>query len=290
MNSTITISGFHYSRIILIQSLEEHEFSVCDQLAQHIETLQEEISNKIQVEQISCESANEFISIIRKIKTTYSNDSIILQIDCHGDKSEGLVFSNSSVLSWEKFSEEITGINIKTNMGVLLITSACYGFHIMSQNKPFKISPFWGVVAPTDKIDPSEILRALRNFYRLIIKTSTFEDAFKLIGKEKVSTGKWLAEFSERWFEFQVRNFLVNNSNNDEITKRAIKINKEHPDLSIGKIKSNLRSQQKKGLPIYYDKYFLCNIYPDNRNRFRHAHTRIKKIICQLRKQGYRYI
>lgn len=290
MLQKIEISGFQYSKIILIESLEDHEFKVCTNLALYINSLQEESRQKLTIEQISCESAYEFIAIIRRIADIHPNESIIINVDCHGDKNEGLHFANSSVLSWPDFSEELTKLNIKTNMGILLIVSACYGYYIMSQNKPFRRAPFWGVIAPTEIVDPSEIYRSLMKFYRCIINNSTFEKSFSILKQENLTCGKWVAEFSERWFYFQSLNYLTQHANNEIIKARTIKIHENFPEIPIGKIRSLLRKEHKDGMSQYFENYFLCDIYPTNKERFFRVHTRISKLLTELRKRGFLYI
>ena len=109
-------SGFTFSRIVIIQSLEPDEDETGTILSEFLAALgtATEFSN-VPIEVINCGNARQFLEILNQLtQDAASGDIPLLHVECHGDALDGLEFENSSTLSWERVSAALLPLNIAT--------------------------------------------------------------------------------------------------------------------------------------------------------------------------------
>ena len=125
----------------------------------------------------------------------------LLHVECHGDKHEGLEFENGSLLTWSDLSAALVELNRATGLNLLAVFSACYGAYFLSRLSSVEPTPCYAMFAPTEEIDPAEILQTFRDFYRVLFESG---DAGAAVGGAlhgKDSSGQWLAQRADRLAE-----------------------------------------------------------------------------------------
>lgn len=278
----LKLAGFLFNKIIIIQSLEPDEFQTGNHIAQYLRSLLDDLKIKMPIELINCESKIELIPILLAIKNSCieNGDLPIIHIECHGDIDDGLEFSNGSLISWTELAGEFTPINLATKFNLLLIFSACFAGNFLGQMGALAPSPCWCMVAPSEKVDPGEILRGFKVFYKTFFEKHDAGIAVHELSRIKLQFGRFFGEPSELWFEKVVSNYIEDHCTPKAIRKRAFDLIKSgmllNQNISIAEAKRAIRDQNKKKVfESYFNSYFMIQEIPVNKKRFENVIKRI---------------
>jgi hypothetical protein len=291
-NAKIIQAGIKLNRVIVIQSLESLEVQTGCLIRDHIEYKLESNQMGLSIEFMTCESRTEFLAILHQLESdAIARDSIpLVHVECHGDSIQGLEFANASTLSWLDLADALKRLNIATRFNLLTVFSACFGGHFLGQmgcaSEP---APCWGLVAPTDTVDPGEILAALRSFYSVLIETKDVGAAIQKISLTKLSAGRWFGQTAEEWFEKLVSGYVREQCTKDAARLRAKKLQLEilqsGKHVSMGSLKRQLKTRNRATLlDDYFNNYFVTDMIPENIPRFNHARERMQTEFEDLRR------
>ena len=288
-----TIAGFTFTKIVIIQSLEPDEVETGKILSDFLVALGTDTQTyNMPVETINCRHAGQFLEILHKLTKEAASGTIpLLHVECHGDQLDGLEFENSSTLSWERVSEALLPLNIATQFNLLAVFSACFGAHFLGQMQAIHPAPCWCLVAPTERVDVSEVIGGFRTFYSALFNDNDMGSAVRAISQCSLSRGKWLSKPAELWFETLVTGYIKEHCNKKTAAKRAkemfrtMKKNGKH--RSTGAILRLLRNINRTDLlNKYFDIYFITQQIPENLQRFETARKRVEKKMAELRDTG----
>jgi hypothetical protein len=198
MNS-ISLSGFYFNRLVVIQSLEDHETQTGKILH---DFLTPRLPEGCDIEFQPCESAIGFTAIIeRLIAETAGGVLPIVHIETHGDKTTGLEFANGSMLSWDELSSSLSRLNIATGFNFMVTCAACFGMFLMSKMNMNRSAVCYCILAPTDLVDPSELLGGFREFYVTFFGCMDAGKASSAMQSQKLQNGAWFGKAADAWYE-----------------------------------------------------------------------------------------
>jgi hypothetical protein len=285
------VSGFAYSKIVIIQSLEPHEVQTGFHLSEYIRAQVTEGGHYIPLEYIKCSSSVEFASILERLTTEVKlNEQIpIVHVECHGGANDGLEFENGSTLSWNQLASGLLHLNTACKFNLLAIFSACFGGYFLGQMGALAPAPCWCMVAPTDTADPGELMNGLRVFYSTLLDTNDAGKAAARISSVRLSKGRWLAKPAELWFEILAEKYILNHCTHEATRERVKKLRRQlieegRPYRSIGNITREIRRLNRESLSgKYFDEYFQTAVIPENIQRFKHARDRLEIKLNKLR-------
>lgn len=288
--------GFTISKIVIIQSLESHEVRTGEILCEYLASLIDKLCLEIQVELLECHSAYEFKSILLRLIETAASDGErpLLHVECHGSQTVGLEFENGSELSWDELGVLLSQLNIASRFNLFVVVAACYGAYLNGQFSPVRPSPAFCIVAPTEEIDPSDVLRGFREFYSSLFRTGDAGIAANEIVKIQLGSGQWFSQLAEEWFIHLIENYVTTHLTHEafEAWVRSIeqKIRDDSKIINLDWVKSSLLLQNREGLTgKYFDSFFCINEVPEGRDRFVATRARVNATIDVLRATG-RYI
>jgi len=286
------LTGFTFNRVVIIQSLEPSEVKTGLILSELIYNLASADESQMPVQIIECGYAGEFIQIVEKLTQEAKSGNVpLLHVECHGDPMAGLEFANGSTLPWEDVAQTLLPLNIASRFNLLSVFSACFGAHFLGQMGVIRPAPCWCLVAPTDTVDPGEILAGFRIFYSLLFETGDMSFAVEGISKYNLSNGRWLWEPAELWFEHLVTNYVEVHCNKLASLDRARKLHRQLKEQGvyqgIGSIRRKLRLTNRTHLlGKYFDTYFLTSEIPSNVQRFSGVKKRVSATLDDFRGTG----
>lgn len=289
------LSGFTFNRIVIVQSLEPREVSTGVLLSDFISRHSEIVNANLPIEVINCGYAGEFLQIVNRLQAEAASGNIpLLHVECHGDSHAGLEFENGSTLAWERVSEALRPLNIASRFNLLAVFSACFGAHFLGQMGVIEPAPCWCIVAPTEEVDPGEILAGFREFYTALLNDGDMGSAIKAIARCPLSKGVWLCQLAETWFEELVTGYVKVHCTEAAARARARvlhrKLKSEGQNKSVGSLLRILRVRNRESLlGEYFDKYFTTREVPENIQRFDNVKQRVKAELAALRSTG-RYV
>lgn len=287
------IVGFSFTKIILIQSLEPNEVKTGRINHEYISAQISESNLNIPVEVINCFNYLEFLQILTDLEAeaSYKGEIPLLHVECHGDLKDGLEFENGSTLSWPDISAALTRLNRACRFNLLAVFSACFGGHFLGQMGAINPAPCWCMIAPTNTIDPGEILRVFRTFYFTLFRESDVGKALSEITKMQMNDGRWFGQTAELWFERVVVGYIENHCTLTAVNERAKKmyrqLRSEGKHQSIGSLTRMLRQRNRQSLlNNYFEQYFMTKEVPENNLRFNSAKQRLEFKLSELRNSG----
>lgn len=295
-NKKLHIAGFTITKIVIVQSLPSNEMQTGRILHEYIKAQINEHNENIPAELLTCASAHEFLQILQDLKNEaeYMHQIPLLQVECHGDDFDGLVFADDSFLTWPDLSSALTDLNRACGFNLLAIFSACYGGYFLSQMGTMSPAPCWGMIAPTHQVDPGEVMQVIRMLYLTFLKETDLGKAIGKISKIRMNEGRWFGQSAELWFEKLMVGYIEEHCTHQKVRERAKKVYRETlrqgKYRSIGNIKRWFKQRHRHALlHEYFDLYFMIDAIPDNRLRFSNAYTRLERKISEMQSQG-RYV
>jgi len=274
--------GHHFNQVIVIQSLDEFDVPTSDDLLKFIRTSCDAYGHNVEFRAARCANATEFVIELRKI----ANDCRrlgwmpLIHIETHGDEESGLVFANGSELNWEHLTAELRAINLASDFNLLVVCSACYGFHCIGQIDILKCAPFYAVLAPTDAIDPGEIYATMYSFYREALKSRDLGQAFDALQRTNLREGYWFCIGAEHWYERLLLSFASKHCTDIGIDGRAKAHYRKLLELNrfenLGAIKRKLVPRLANFLrQEAYENFFALQEIPANGKRFSTVYYRV---------------
>lgn len=290
------IAGFTITKIVIIQSLSPGETATGRILHEYIDAQIKKYPKNIGIEFLTCNSADEFLQILNDLthQAENSHEIPLLQVECHGDDFDGLVFADNSFLTWPDLSSALTDLNRACRFNLLAIFSACYGGYFLSQMDSMSPAPCWALIAPTHQVDPGEVMQVIRMLYLTFLQKEDIGKAIRKISKIRMNEGRWFGQPAEIWFESLMIGYIKKHCSHRMVRKRSKKIyrelRKKGQHRSIGNIKRWFKQRHRNALlKEYFDLYFMIDAIPENRHRFSNAYKRLEHKISELRGQG-RYV
>jgi hypothetical protein len=282
------LSGFTFNRIVIVQSLEPSETETGRILSEFISGNQNLADTNLPIQVINCGYAAEFLEIVQQLTTEAAVGNVpLLHVECHGDLESGLEFENGSTLSWELVAAALLPLNVASKFNLLSVFSACFGAHFLGQMGAIEAAPCWCMIAPTETVDPGEILAGFRAFYSVLFRDRDMGSAVSAIAKCKLSRGRWLWEPAEVWFEKLITGYVEVHCNKSAARKRAKiiyrQLKEQGQQKGIGALLRILRAINRDSLlGHYFDTYFIIDQVPGNTRRFENLRQRVRTELARL--------
>ncbi|WP_050468743.1 hypothetical protein [Herbaspirillum chlorophenolicum] len=281
------MSGFEFSKIAIIQSLEEDEVETGTELKKYIDGLREDNLDVPEAVLINVKGSDEFLKVIEQltVEAIKSEEVPILQIEMHGwqDKT-GLAFADDSSLTWQEISTPFASLNRATGFNLLVCMSACFGGHSLSFVKPDGPSPCFGLIGPSHSVDSAELLGGFRAFYRELITSRDVNSALKHLHAHKLEEGEYLNIRAEDWY-FQIADlYLRTKCTKERLRARAdtvlAQMSREGNILSSGQIAKIVEigtDLAKSYVERRFPTFFMLDSIPSNEDRFGQSLARAKE-------------
>lgn len=282
------ITGFTATKIVIIESIPARELKSGSLVFEFIQAQIEQNGLNIALELFTCPVADDFRHLLAQLtdEALKTGHAPILQIECHGDQFDGLVFSDNSFITWPDVAEILTNLNRACRFNLLAIFSACFSGHFIGEIDALTPAPCWCMIAPTHTVDPAEIMQVIRTFYMVLMQTADAGRAIKSIRQLRMQDGRWFGQSAELWFERLTLGYIADHCTRKMARIRARKqfreIKREGKYVSIGQLKRMLKRQNKDILSRLFDTFFMIDDIPGNRQRFTRAHNRIQHKISVL--------
>ncbi len=286
------MSGFLFNHVVIVQSLEPHETQTGKQVADFIALEMQSLGLPVSVELIDCESYADFLHLMSQLEADGKRGMRpIVQIECHGDKNDGLEFANSSTLSWTELSAALSRVNIATKFNLVAIVSACFGAYFSSHMAPIEPAPCYALVSSTAEIKPYEIRVGLQSFYREFLRSPDVGEAVRHLMKQQLSAGSWFTAAAEQWFEQTLVKYIEERCSRRASIERAAQLNNQwrangNPEMSQRQVFKMLRARHKGIVEEAFEIYFSLASLPENLSRFADCYASAKLQVDGIRARG----
>jgi hypothetical protein len=145
-------------KLVSIESLKSEDEKTGQQL---VEWANDNFKRIISAVNLSCRNKDDFIRILENLKgNSAANETLILSLEMHGyEHGEGLCFADYSSITWSELAPYLRELNRKTQMGLIILSSVCFGSYLCLITTWECVSPFYKFFGPNNEIDPRKILK-----------------------------------------------------------------------------------------------------------------------------------
>lgn len=277
-------SSFIVGNIIIIESLPDNEVQTGTHLANYIHGLSLQKGPGLQLCRVS--SSDELIEYLLEIERAANAGEIpMIHFEMHGTfDGRGLVTANLDVVLWADISSILFRINAATRFNLVVFVAACNGGYFLEEMRITTPTPCYALVAPTDEVNPGEVMGATRDFYRILLTTGDATKAVSSIVAQPVQQGRWFAQWAENWYWTVVLKYVRSNCTPRALKRRSMEIyaevSAEGVKSDIGEIKKRLKASTRADLcGKYFDRFFCVDLIPENVRRFEYLRNSISSEI-----------
>lgn len=262
----------HFSQIVVIESLPNGELKTGSEIHGFIEAQIREYNLPISAVLRRCESKVEFLSILEGIhkEIDSNNEYPWIHIECHGSKAEdGIVLSNDDRITWQELKPEFTKINLACKCNLMIVMAACNGAHLTEVLQPVDRAPCWGLLGATNELYPDDLLASFRAFYLNLLSALDGDAALKalskIIGERNLSFMFVSAmDFFDKVYSGYLREYCTDKA----YWRRAKGIKVNLKGVTIQDLVLMLKKQEPDEFQKFKNKFFMCDLYPENSVRF----------------------
>lgn len=139
-------------KLYIIESLREGDEKTGEKIAGIFST-------QIYTRYYSCSSISDIETSFWKIMDDVApGDEVMLSIEVHGDR-EGIQLSDMNQMLWNEVASFLKEVNIKTEMGLYVLASSCFGQYLDTAITIKDRAPFYKSYGPDKKIEGDCIVR-----------------------------------------------------------------------------------------------------------------------------------
>lgn len=286
-------NGFTFTQFYILSSLNPKEEYTANDLFKYIETERNNNGYDFELTHAKFQGIDQLQIIIKKInEQTLTGQIPLIHFECHGDPLDGLFFKDGTEIKWEALFEIITEINISSKFNLFVGLAACFGLNFIDKMNPVRPSPCWAVIAPVNEVDPGEVISGFRNFYGVLLRTGSVNEANRAL---KSAQGAWYMNNAEAWYYGCIKNYIETHCTPQAlepiISARHSQLLESGRNVSLLQIKENFMKHQLNYLTHrYFDQYFSTHVIPGNKHRFANVQNITQKLISDLRETGKYWI
>lgn len=198
-------SSFSMNTVLLLTSDRKNDGGQTSRLDKDLKLLSEVQGFAYWHEDIT--SKANFIEFLNNVNETVRSDGMkpILHLHMHGSASDGLeIGATGEFISWEELTPLLRNINISLKNNLCVISTACYGLHLIRDIEISKETPYFCLIAAQEKISFGYIDDRASGFYKALFDESSIDsahekvsDIFKYYHSEKmlvIVLGKYILQ------------------------------------------------------------------------------------------------
>lgn len=283
------LTNFRYTKFVVVESLGTTDVSTGKVLASYVSSLDSFVDQHIPLEIHDCPSAQSLRDVFTKLILDAKEHGglPILHFECHGDKNgDGLILANGEKMHWIELAPILVNLNLLTKFNLLVFFAACNAFYFIEEMSAIRPSPVYAVVAPSDELNPGEVMSGTRIYYRTLFETRNAGFALQRLKAEYLCVGKWFGKTAEEWFEEVVVNYVRSHCSTKDIAERARSLYQTQsftmPRKSVGALKRGLRHKHKEFVQKYFQECFLTAKIPANLDRFEALRKRVNVEVANI--------
>ncbi len=269
----IQLGGFKYSYVHLIESLPEGHRTT----RQLNYALRNRIQAPVGLRYHDVPTRAELFALLEAISSSVSVDGEIpvLHLECHGrDDEEGLVLASKEFVSWNDLWAPLSRINTRCAMHVLLVLGACYGANIIETMDPQERAPVWGVLTDSKKFLAGAALDAFPVFYEALFSTQDLAQALVVLRAAGLQGFDVFA--AGQMFLAAYRRYLRQYCSGEALVSRAWGM-AEITGVPYLAALAAYKQYERPWFERDRDRFFMFDLYPENRARFQVAYEDLKK-------------
>ncbi|MFN3569917.1 MAG: hypothetical protein ACK4VX_06550 [Polaromonas sp.] len=238
-----------------------------------------------------CAGVQAFKELIHGLTVRTASDEVLplLHIECHGHQDDGLVFSDSSTLSWPEMWDVLRPLNVVMGNRLVVVLATCVSFGAITLVPLSSPAACYFLIAPTEKIYPDELYSAFKEFY-CRLASGDAANAMESLTIRRYQEGGMGSMAAGEWFSRLMDNYLREHGSTKGLKASALRLAMLAKDDGMANLnmrywKSFVKNTLSQRLHQYFDVFFMLDKFPSSRVRFSKEQDKLER---RLEEQGYR--
>lgn len=268
--------GFHAHKFVIFDFVPDSEMQTGRSIEENLNDFINAENSDLSCERHKCETEEDFFLVIDRIKNDLTSSGIVsyVHIEGHGSK-DALYFPDRQFISWSVVFQAFREINILSKNNLFFSSGACESAYAYKAASITKACPVFGFLAPEKEVEAGGVNDGFIAFYKSLIKSESLNDAFSAFA-DATDGKKYAFIFSQHIFKKAAFNYLTQHCMgqgrkrrlesvvSQAVTETGLAVNKARKQL-----KSELSKPQALALKGFHEKFMMCDLYPENRERFK---------------------
>lgn len=268
--------GFHAHKFVIFDFVPKSELQTGRSIEENLNDFINSENNDLLCERYKCETEEDFFLVIDRIKNDLIQNGLIsyVHIEGHGSK-DALYLPDGQPISWSVVFQAFREINILSKNNLFFSSGACESAYAYMAASITKACPVFGFLAPEKKVEAGGVGDGFIAFYKSLIKSESLNEAFNAFA-DATDGKKYALIFSPHIFEKAAFNYLtqhcmgqgrknrLENVVSQAVAETGLPVNKARKQL-----KSELSKPQAIALKGFHEKFMMCDIHPENKDRFK---------------------
>ena len=267
----------HFSRIVVIESLNQGQHHTGTRLREHIAENNIFHQRGLGVELVQADTVERFWACLAQVLQDAKDKAEypVLHIECHGSTdTTGLVLADNSFIGWHQIKPVLTAINVATRCNLFVALAACYGAYLSQIILPTDRAPLWGMMGPTESAKPTDLLGSFFAFYSTLLASLDGDKALAALVSANARVANYYFVSAEGFFRKAYANYLANYSTEKGYWNRAKRLRTRLRDMglrkrpSLSELQQQLKSTELPSFNKYHRQFFMIDLFPENSERF----------------------
>ena len=209
----------------------------------------------------------------------------LLHIESHGYE-DGLQLADRSLVSWEHLKKGLIPLNVSMRLNLMVVLASCFGGALTKSLNLSDRAPVWGLIGPTQEVSVGEVERDFGTFYRTLFSTGSPKTAMDELNKV-ASQDLYYRTTAEGFFYKVWQSYKEKLCTSGKLKVRARRMRKRAKRLKISPLptavefKKRLVREEPGAFNKFRDCYFMCDLYPDNQDRFSVTYEKAEAFKCR---------
>lgn len=207
-----------------------------------------------------------------RVQNEQNNAFPLLHIESHGYE-DGLQLADHSLVSWERLKKALIPLNVSMRLNLMVVLASCFGGALTKALNLSDRAPVWGLIGPTQEVSFGEVEKHFGAFYRTLFSTGSPKAAVDALNEVSIPS-LYLRTTAEGFFYRVWQNYKEKQCTPKKLKLRARRMRKRAKTLKISPLpkalefKNRISQQESDAFNKFRDCYFMCDLYPENQERF----------------------
>jgi hypothetical protein len=206
----------------------------------------------------------------------------VLHIEAHGDEvglegPDGT--GGSALITWDELTDPLQRLNLMTGCNLIVFVAACTGFAAIQTFRRGPLAPAAALVGPDGRVTEANLLSGTKEFYRRWTdEHPNLDDIVASVSLETEPVVFGLESFAILAFEALAESLIISMRPSEqhrcmERIRRGMRASNKFSEIEIERKLSVLSPFSPVSCPPQllqheWDKLFMIDLYPANRERF----------------------
>ena len=263
-----------FNYVVILDSIPAGDSNTARRLYEDIKTCAVAYSPTPGINYLRIENQSSLFYYLEQFRLhSEQNDAFpLIHIESHGYEN-GLELADRSLVSWESLKEALIPLNVAMHLNLMVVLASCYGGTFIKALQLSDRAPVWGLIGPKQTISSGEVETDFGTFYRTLFSTGSPREAVDALNH--VSTPSIYVRTTAEGFFYRVWRGYKDKHCTPQMLKARARRMREHakelklvPQVKVSEFKKRLIQDEPNLFNKYRDTYFMCDLYPENQQRF----------------------